>query len=223
MDEMLNKLYEEEDLLPLSGIQHFAYCERQWGLIHIEGQWVENLHTAEGRLLHKKVDDPFFIESRGKVKIVRSVPLVSRKLGLYGVADLIELHREPGHRPANDFVIVEYKKGKPKPDDRDEVQLCAQAICLEEMLGISLSNGSIYYGEIKRRQQVSLDTRLREHVHSLSVKMHSLFTTGTTPPAVKGKRCKGCSMVDVCLPKIGTIGRKTTTYIAVMLEELTEE
>lgn len=223
MDKSFSKLYEEDDLLPLSGIQHFAYCKRQWGLIHIENHWVENLHTAEGRLLHKKVDDPFFVESRGEVKTVRSVPLVSRTLGLYGVADLIELHRETGKMLSQAFVIVEYKKGKPKPDDRDEVQLCAQAICLEEMLDISLYNGSIYYGEIKRRQQVSLNTQLREHVHSLAAQMHNLFTAGTTPPAVKSKRCKGCSMIDLCLPKISNIGRNTTTYITAMLEKLIEE
>lgn len=128
---MKTKFYDDEDLLPLSGIQHFAYCERQWALIHIEKQWAENVRTVEGKQLHERVDDPYFNETRTNIKIVRSVPLVSRFLGLYGVADVIEYQQTS--YPS--FRIVEYKRGKPKQDDRDEVQLCAQAICLEEMMG----------------------------------------------------------------------------------------
>ncbi|MBS3947872.1 MAG: CRISPR-associated protein Cas4 [Dethiobacter sp.] len=226
--------YSEDDLLPLSGIQHFAFCERQWGLIYVESQWVENLRTAEGRLLHQRADDPYFMESRGDVKTVRSVPLLSKTLGLYGVADVIEIHQcsphgERGLKNRTDdasgmrYNIVEYKRGKPKPDDRDEVQLCAQAICLEEMLGITLDYGYMYYGEIKHRHQVDFDDTLRERVKVLAEKMHLLYTHGITPPAVKGKWCKNCSMEDICLPKLGRSGKKAAMYMAGLLEEMNRE
>jgi len=216
-------VYSEDDLLSLSGIQHFAYCERQWALIHIENQWVENIRTAEGRLLHQRADDPFFTESRGDVKTVRSVPLVSKTLGLYGVADVMELHRNTDDPSGMSYSIVEYKRGKPKPDDRDEVQLCAQAICLEEMLGITLDYGYMYYGETRHRHRVVFNNVLRERVKMLAEKMHLLFAKGETPSAVKGKRCKNCSMVDICLPKISKIGKKTEAYMAAVFEEIMKE
>lgn len=212
--------YNEDDLLPLSGIQHFAFCERQWGLIHVESQWVENLRTAQGRVLHQRVDDPYFAESRGDVKVVRSVPLLSKTLGLYGVADVIELHRNTNDASGMRYNIVEYKRGKPKPDDRDEVQLCAQAICLEEMIGITLDHGYMYYGETKHRHRVDFDDCLREKVKLLAEKMHLLYTHGITPPAIKGKRCKNCSMTDICLPKLGRSGKKAELYMAGLFEEM---
>lgn len=232
---MITKYYSEDELLPLSGIQHFAFCERQWGLIHVESQWVENLRTAEGRLLHQRVDDPYFTESRGDVKTVRSVPLLSKALGLYGVADVVEIHRcspreERGlkHRNAGAasgvrYNIVEYKRGKPKPDDRDAVQLCAQAICLEEMLGITLDYGYMYYGEIKHRHQVDFDDTLRERVKMLAEKMHLLYVHGITPPAIKGKQCKNCSMENICLPKLSRSSKKAEMYMAGLLEEMNRE
>ena len=215
--------YSEDELLALSGIQHFAYCERQWALIHIEGQWVENLLTAEGRLLHQKVDDPYFSESRGDVKTVRSVPLLSKTLGLYGVADVIELHRNADDASDKKYSIVEYKRGKPKPDDRDEVQLCAQAICMEEMLGITLDFGYMYYGETRHRHRVDFNNVLRERVKLLAEKMHFLYAKGETPPAIKRKRCRNRSMVDICLPKLGMGGNKTETYMASMFDEMMKE
>lgn len=217
------KHYEEDDLLPLSGIQHFAFCERQWGLIHVENQWVENLRTAEGRILHQRVDDPYFTESRGDVKTVRSVPLISKTLGLYGIADVIELHRNAGDTTEMKCSIVEYKRGKPKPDDRDEVQLCAQAICLEEMLDITLLYGYMYYGETKHRHKVEFDEVLRSRVKMLAEKMHMLFAHGITPPAVKGKRCKNCSMEEICLPKLGGSSKKVDMYMVNLLEEMMKE
>ena len=215
--------YDEDELLPLSGIQHFAFCERQWGLIHVENQWVENLRTAEGRLLHQRVDDPYFTESRGDVKTARSVPLLSKTLGLYGVADVIELHREAGDSSGMKYVIVEYKRGEPKPDDRDEVQLCAQAICLEEMLGISLNGGYMYYGETRRRHYVEFSKELRSRVKTLADKMHVLYAHGITPPAVKGKRCKNCSMKDICLPQLGSGNKKAEIYMAGIVDEMMKE
>jgi len=216
-------LYSEEDLLLLSGIQHFAYCERQWGLIHIESQWVENLRTAEGRLMHRKADDPYFTESRGDTKIIRSVPLLSKSLGLYGVADVIELHRNASDASSMRYSIVEYKRGKPKSDDRDEVQLCAQAICLEEMLCITLDYGYIYYGETRHRHRVDFGEVLRERVKTLTEKMHLLYAKGETPPAVKGKRCKNCSLADICLPKLGGSVKKVETYMAGVFDEMMKE
>lgn len=215
--------YLDEELLMLSGIQHFAFCERQWALIHIENQWVENLRTVEGKLLHQRVDDPYFTESRGDVKTVRSVPLLSKTLGLYGIADVIELHKNTGHKSGVNYSIVEYKRGKPKPDDRDEVQLCAQAICLEEMLDITLDFGYMYYGETKHRHKVEFDQPLRTRVKTLAEQMHLLYLKGETPLAVKSKRCKNCSMADVCLPKLGRSSKKAETYMADVFEEMMQE
>ena len=217
------KQYEEEDYLLLSGIQHFAFCERQWGLIHVEGQWVENLRTAEGRLLHQRVDDPYFTESRGDVRIIRSVPLLSRTLGLYGIADVLEIHCDPGGLNDLTYSLVEYKRGKPKPDDRDEVQLCAQAFCLEEMLGLRMDHGYMFYGETRHRHPVEFGDMLRERVKTLADKMHLLFTRGITPPAIKGSKCKFCSMVDICLPKICGIKKKAEIYMASILTEMNDE
>jgi len=220
---MMDKLYNEDELLSLSGIQHFAFCERQWGLIHVENQWVENVRTVEGKHLHQKVDDPYFTETRGDVKTVRSVPLVSKKLGLYGVADVLELQKLSEDNSGVRYSIVEYKRGKPKPDDRDEVQLCAQAICLEEMLAITLDYGYLYYGETKHRHRVVFDDSLRTRVKELTVRMHMLYAQGETPSALKGKRCKNCSMVNICIPKIGKGGNKTGKYLASVFDEMKNE
>lgn len=211
-------LYSEEDLLALSGIQHFAFCPRQWALIHIENQWRENIGTAEGRHLHEKVHSRLSTEARGEVLITRSLPLVSYYLGLSGVADSVEFLRVqnelggitlPG-RP--DYWLpypVEYKRGKPKIDDRDDVQLCAQAMCLEEMLQISIESGSLYYGEVRRRAQVTFNKDLRHRVEELSKDMHQVFSQGKTPMPPKGVRCGLCSLEEVCLPKLAR--KKTVT------------
>jgi CRISPR-associated exonuclease Cas4 len=215
--------YPDDSLLMLSGIQHFAFCPRQWALIHVEQQWQENLRTFEGRSLHERVDDPFFTESRGTMQVCRSLPLVSYSLGLYGVADVVEFHQAPEKTAATITLPnkkgywlpypVEYKRGKPKPDDRDAVQLCAQAICLEEMLGISISEGSLFYGQTRRRQIVALDASLRKRVIELSDSMHSLFELGVTPPPQKTKACQECSLVELCLPKMERTRHTVAQYI----------
>jgi len=215
--------YSEDDLLSLSGIQHFAFCERQWGLIHVENQWVENVRTVEGKNLHQRVDDPYFTETRGDVKVVRSVPLVSKTLGLYGVADVIELQKVPEDNSGVRYSIVEYKRGKPKPDDRDEVQLCAQAICLEEMLAIALDYGYLYYGETKHRHKVEFNETLRTRVKDLAERMHNLFAKGETPPPVKDKRCKNCSMADICIPELAKGNKKTEKYFSSVFDEMRNE
>ncbi|MEW6182562.1 MAG: CRISPR-associated protein Cas4 [Bacillota bacterium] len=217
------KHYAEDDLLPLSGIQHLAYCERQWALIHVENQWVENLRTAEGRNLHQRADNPFFAETRGVVKTIRSVPLVSKTLGLYGVADVIELQKAPDESTGVKYSIVEYKRGRPKLDDKDEVQLCAQAVCLEEMLEITLDYGYLYYGETKHRQRVEFNNSLRTRVKKLAERMHELFAKGETPPPVKDKRCKNCSLSDICVPKLAKANKKVDKYLSSVIGEMRNE
>ncbi|MGE5553385.1 MAG: CRISPR-associated protein Cas4 [Betaproteobacteria bacterium] len=214
--------YAEERLLPLSGIQHLAFCERQWALIHVEQQWAENGPTVEGRHLHERAHDPFFLDEGADCLVARSVPLVSRTLGLYGQADVVEFRRVsaevggvslPGREGYWLPKPVEYKRGKPKPDERDEVQLCAQAMCLEEMLNTSIATGDLYYGEIRRRRSVCLTASLRQRVEELCLRMHALFEAGITPRAERGKRCQACSLIDVCIPALTRKPRSVRGYI----------
>jgi CRISPR-associated exonuclease Cas4 len=204
--------YSDDDLFMLSGIQHFAFCERQWALIHIEQQWQENLLTFNGRDMHERADDPFFTEFRGAVLISRAVPLLSRRLGLYGKADVVEFHKTapgetkgvtlPGREGLWMPYPVEYKYGQPKEDDRDIVQLCAQAFCLEEMLEVSIENGALFYGKTRRRQTVVFDDEIRRRVTELAERMHEMFQKGITPPAQYKAVCDSCSLLEVCLPKL---------------------
>ena len=214
--------YSDEDLLSLSGIQHFAFCERQWALIHVEHQWAENVKTVEGQQLHERVDDPYFTETRHDVKVVRATPLVSRRLGLYGIADVIEYISNPETESPLEIRIVEYKRGKPKSDDRDEVQLCAQAMCLEEMLRTKLDHGFLFYGETRRRLMVEFTEGLRERVFLLAWRMHDLFEKGITPLPFKGKKCHNCSLKDLCLPSLGKNPRKAASYINSLVKEMEE-
>jgi len=205
--------YEEEDLLMLSGIQHFSFCQRQWALIHIENKWQENAKTVEGNILHSKVNDPYDFEARGDTVIARSVPLVSYELGLYGYGDVVEYTKVEtggvalkGRKGLWQPAPVEYKRGKPKPDERDEVQLCAQAICLEEMLQICVPKGYLYYHAIRRRTEVHFNEELRNLVKELAKRMHQLYLKGSTPKGQYSEKCKGCSLFELCQPKI--INRK---------------
>lgn len=202
-------LYDEDDCLPLSGIQHLAFCPRQFALIHIERFWAENVLTFEGRAMHDRADNPFLSESRGTVLITRSVPLLSRTLGLFGIADVVEFRlatnrgavlegREGMWMP----FPVEYKRGKAKPDDRDMVQLCAQALCLEEMLGLEIMEGALFYGRTRRRQGVTFNGRLRKRVTDLAQHMHELYDRGVTPPPVRTPACRRCSLEEFCLPRV---------------------
>jgi len=207
---MMNS-YSDEDLLMLSGIQHIAFCERQWALIHIEQQWTENVLTIEGHHLHERTDDSSEDETRGNTITWRAHSLISYRLGLYGRADIVELFHtaddDPDSIKINEkngrwkLVPVEYKRGKPKPDECDEVQLCAQAICLEEMYNINLKEGFIYYGATRHRHNVDFNKRLREQVEAHSKRMHEIFYNGTTPLADYRSHCRSCSLADICLPK----------------------
>jgi CRISPR-associated exonuclease Cas4 len=191
----------DEDNLPISGLQHLAFCPRQWGLIHLEQVWHENFLTAEGRLLHEAVDLPGQ-SRRDQVRTVRGMWLCSKRLALTGRADVVEFKPEP--------YPVEYKRGKRKPNDCDAVQLCAQALCLEEMLGVSIPSGVFFYGSPRRRLEVVFTPELRSRTESLAATMHRLFRAGTTPAAQPGPHCRSCSLIDVCLPEStdGTTGAR---------------
>lgn len=216
--------YMEEDFLMLSGIQHMAFCERQWALIHLEQQWAENNLTIQGKHIHEHADDPFGNDSRRDVRITRSVSIKSEELGLRGVADVVEYIRD-SDLPTNESVRisgkngrwkvspVEYKRGKPKPNDADEVQLCAQTICLEEMLGIHIKEGYLYYNSIKRRVKVNFNDALRKRVGLLSHRMHEMIREGIVPKAVKKPYCKSCSLYEVCQPEWTTTGRSVENYL----------
>ena len=175
--------YGDEDLLMLSGIQHITFCKRQWALIHIEQQWAENNLTIEGNWMHQKVDDPTLMNRNKGIVTLRSVTLVSRRLGLYGISDVVEMVastsgqnaiQHPKYPGFWQLIPVEYKRGKPKKDQIDEVQLCAQAICLEEMYNVSIEKGFLYYGETRHREEVQFTEELRKLVENKCVQMHKL-------------------------------------------------
>jgi len=216
--------YTQDDLLPLSGIQHFLFCRRQWALIHIEQQWKENALTAEGRIMHKRADDPFFTETRKGVITARSVPVASYRLGLSGICDVVEFTSSPDgiQLPGRDgyFLVapIEYKRGKEKRDHSDETQLCAQAMCLEEMLSTSIPRGYLYYGETRHRVEIDLTTELRALVKDMADEMHNYFSRGYTPRVKTSKACRSCSLADVCLPVLQEKVVAASKYIKQQIE-----
>jgi len=193
--------FTEDDLLPLSGLQHLSFCERQCALIHIEQAWAENLFTAEGRVMHDRVHEADS-ESRGDIRVEYSMSLRSLRLGLIAKADVVEFHRnrEPCGGKWRPFP-VEYKRGRPKKDNVDKVQLCAQALCLEEMLAVEVPSGALFYGKTRHRQDVDFDANLRSETEDTAKRFHALVEAGKTPKPVFGKRCDSCSMKHLCLPK----------------------
>lgn len=201
-------MYEEEDYLMLSGIQHFAFCRRQWALIHIEQQWEDNYRTTAGELMHKKAHDATLIEKRGNILITRGLSVASGKLGVCGQCDVVEFHKnEEGislfaYDGNWDIVPIEYKNGMPKENEADELQLCAQAICLEEMFIARISEGYLYYGKNKRRMCVRFTEELRDKVERCFIEMHDLYKKGYTPKVKCKKQCSACSLVNLCVPKI---------------------
>jgi CRISPR-associated exonuclease Cas4 len=208
--------YHEDDLIQLSSLQHMVFCPRQCALIHIEQVWAENRQTAEGRIMHEKVHEENR-ESRGKLRVEYGVPLRSLRLGLIGKADIVEFHRME-----NDVwqpFPVEYKRGKPKADDCDKVQLCAQALCLEEMLNVKIMQGALFYGKTRRRLDVSFDEKLRQKTEETAGSVRVLLDSGRTPPPVYTKKCESCSLVAECLPK--TMGKKRSvkSYLKRILDE----
>lgn len=212
-------MYEHDDLLPLSGLQHLVFCERQCALIHVERMWEDNALTAQGGLLHNRVDRGGG-EKRPGVRTVRSVPLRSLRLGLVGKADVVEFHEQTAGVPESQTVPgrkigfpgdegekrwrpmpVEYKRGAPKRGLADEVQLCAQATCLEEMLGASIPMGSLFYGKIRRRVDVPLTTGLRDATATAATRFHEMVRSGHVPRARREPKCRSCSLLDLCMPQ----------------------
>ena len=197
-------MYSEDDLLPLSALQHLVFCERQCALIHIEQMWSENLFTAQGRILHERVHQEN-AQRRKDIRIEHGMRLRSLRLGMVGKADVIEFHRSQDNnwRP----FPVEYKRGKPKSNNCDAVQLCAQALCLEEMLTVSVPRGAIYYGKERHRTEVVFDEDLRKETERAVDRLRRLIESGKTPPPVYEKKCDSCSLFGLCLPK--TVGKKS--------------
>lgn len=223
---------EESVLLPISALQHVIFCERQCALIHIEGLWVENRLTVEGRHLHERVDSAR-AESRGRLRVARGVPLRSERLGLVGRADTVEFHRLPAKGDASATGIelcgvegrwqpfpVEYKRGRPKRDGSDEVQLCAQALCLEEMLIGEVPVGALYYGKQRRRTDVKFDRELRDLTEGTARRLHELIASGVTPRARREPKCRRCSMFDICLPHGISPSRSAAGYLRRALEQI---
>ncbi len=200
--------YKEEDYLMLSGIQHFAFCRRQWALIHIEQLWSDNLRTTEGNLLHEKCHDGYSSESRRDVILSRGVPIFSRDLGVSGECDVVEFRSSEcgimleGKKGRYDVYPVEYKHGEPKDTDVDILQLVAQAMCLEEMLCCKVEKGAIFYGKTKHRESVDMTSERRESVRHIFSEMHEYMRKGHIPKVKTTKGCKACSLRDLCLPAI---------------------
>ena len=214
--------YNEDAYLMLSGIQHYAFCPRQWALIQIEQQWADNYRTTDGTIMHERVHDPRVREKRKDLIITRAVAVSSSKLGISGECDIVEFHRSdqgitlPDTEGKFAVIPVEYKRGKPKENDCDVVQLTAQALCLEEMLCCNIPSGYLYYGETKHRLKVSFDSALRTRTENLISEMHRLFERKHTPRAKRRKACNACSLKDICLPVLGK-KQNASDYINTML------
>lgn len=217
-------IYSEEDFLQLSGLQHFAFCCRQWALIHIEQQWAENARTVDGELLHEKAHDWEFRESRGDLLVTRGVSVYSSRLGVSGQCDVLEYRKSAEGIPLKGReglwqpYPVEYKRGIPKQTDMDHLQLCGQAMCLEDMLCCAIPEGAIYYGQTRHRQQVVFTPELRQRVAALLEEMHRLYARGYTPKAKPTKSCNACSLKDICLPRM-TRKKSVAAYLQAGMED----
>ena len=219
--------FEESDLLPISRLADIEFCERRAALHLIEMTWEDNAHTAEGSIMHDYVHGDDKPEKRGDLVILRGLWLRSLRLGLSGKADVVELHRTDnsdamgvsiqGHCGLRRVYPVEYKPGRLKQQRSFQIQLCAQALCLEEMLGCSISEGALYYGKPHRRLTVAFDHELRMETEQLCVRLHEIFQTGRTPPARYEKKCKSCSLFDVCMPKVTDASKSVSKYLTRMI------
>lgn len=216
-------MFSEDDLLPLSGLQHLAFCERQAALIHVEQVWLDNVWTVEGQHLHETTDEGQG-ESRREVRVARGLPLRSLTLGLSGRADVVEFHRVddaeggtvltgfPGRwRP----FPIEYKRGRPKRHRADEIQVCAEALCLEEMLETPVPAGALFYGKTRRRTGVTFDDDLRAEVTKAASRFRALIDSRRTPPAEYGPKCEECSLMPICAPR--SSGKRTARHLYALL------
>jgi CRISPR-associated exonuclease Cas4 len=199
-------MFLESDLLPISGLQHLLYCERQCALIHLENQWSENRFTAEGAVLHRAAHSGRS-ETRRNTRCSRSLPVHSLTLGLYGIADVVRIER------GREIVPVEYKRGRPKRNACDRVQLCAQALCLEEMLDREIPHGDLFYGQTRRLTRVEFDANLRELTRSAAARFHALIRSAQTPAAEPGPKCRHCSLQTLCMPELANRSNRVRSYI----------
>lgn len=215
-------MFSEDDLLPLSALQHLLFCERRCALVLVEAEWADNRYTVEGTHMHRRADgNERRVEQRGGVRIVRGLYVRSHRLGLTGRADVVEFHRTkdpagaalPGIQGRWIPFPVEYKRGRRRRERGYEVQLCAQAICLEEMLAVSVPSGAIYYGKTKRRLDVAFDPDLRQETRNAAARVHELFEARMTPPAVREPKCERCSLIEICLPDHAGRGRSVASYL----------
>lgn len=196
-------LTKEANLLSLSGVQHFAFCQRQWALIHIESVWNENIHTVEGDIFHTRVHTAGYY-NRSEVTSYKGVWLKSYKLGLIGIADIVEVRYELDGK-IQSIWPVEYKKGSKKVNNCDRLQLAAQVVCLEEMLGLDIKQAYVYYGKTKKREKVPIDSSLRKELFDVCNKMHQLYLEGGIPMPHYSTKCDQCSLYEYCMPKIENI------------------
>jgi CRISPR-associated exonuclease Cas4 len=206
-------MFTDEDLLPLSALQHFLFCERQCALIHIEQVWEDNLFTIQGQLLHKRAHSRS-TEGRPGKRTEFGMPIRSLELGLSGKTDVVEYAAD------GSILVVEYKRGRPKQGGADEVQLCAQALCMEEMRDTRIGEGALYYGKTRRRKTVVFDIGIRERTRRTAEAVHELVRAGKTPPPVYDNgKCPRCSLKDICIPK--TLGKASsvTQYFARVLKD----
>ena len=216
--------YNEIDYLQLSGLQHFSFCRRQWALIHIENQWAENLRTVEGNLLHTRAHDETVRETRGDLVSLRGINIHSPTLGVSGQCDVLEFRKcetgipLDGHDGLWQPYPVEYKRGEPKSIDADRLQLCGQAMCLEEMLCCDIPEGALFYGQTRRREHVAFTVELRQKVHDCLEEMHALYKRGYTPKVKPTKSCNACSLKEICLPKL-LKPRSAAGYLADAMKE----
>ncbi len=210
---------EEDDFLPLSGLQHFVFCPRQCALIHVEGVWSENVLTSSGRVFHEKVHSGAD-QNRPGVLIARSVPLRSERLRLVGVADVVEFRNVEGVRRP---YPVEYKRGRKGRRSADMVQVCAQGVCLEEMLGVDVPEGALFYGASRRRRPVELTAALRDKVVTVARGFHRMVAEAETPAAVPDGRCRNCSLRDACMPEATSRPAGAARYISAALRRARSE
>lgn len=221
-------MFDDEDLLPLSGVQHVVYCERRFALVHVECLWVESSATVEGHHIHERVHESF-TESRGDLRTARGLLLRSQKLGLSGKADVVEFHRVenetgkgiriPGVEGTWTVFPVEYKRGVLRHEQAYVVQLCAQAMALEEMFAASIPSGAVYYGKSHRREDIFFSKELREGTENSARRMHEIAVSGQTPAPVPGPKCKRCSMKDLCLPESTARSGKASAFLSRMMRE----
>ena len=218
--------YKEDDFLSLAGIQHFTFCRRRWALIYIECIWDDNSLTISGTLMQENAHDPFEIEKRGDLIISRNMPIYSRIMGVTGRSDVVEFHRDDsgvsiyGREDKWLPCPIEYKHGKEQKNDSDRLQLCAEAMCLEEMLNCpKIEFAYIYYGETKRRETVLLDASIRKQVEDAYKEMHDYFSRGYTPRVKAKKACISCSLNETCVPHLPSVNNVVHNYIETKINE----